>query len=205
MHQSLEGKAPSQVKCQTAVFDALQKKYKNSSAAVIARRLSLYQQLLKAGQLNFTNIFTDESEALRSTLTDDFYQTAVLWGDDFKIALDLHFLNEASHAYKALCESGSVLQFSQSRQLALQVFSSSLCDSVYLQALRELLEKSVVHASCLQFDIRRTSYEVADQPDTLRKLLGEFGEQQLASSKHSLREHKNYNICLLYTSPSPRD
>jgi len=200
IHQPLEGNTLSQVKCETAIFDALQSSYQNSSTRVITRRLELYQQLLKAGQLNFNNIFADKTEALHATLPDDFYTTAEIWGDDFKVTLDMHFLTEASHAYKALCENSELLQFSESRQLELKVFSTSLSDPTYLDALRELLEKSLVHTSRLQFHIRQKSTDdTTDYPEALNDLLREFG--QVAGRKHSNKrkhnnkgEQKTYNV-----------
>jgi len=98
LYQTHECEVPSHAKCQSIVFDSLQSNYQNSSSAVTAQRLALFSQLLAAGQLYFDNIFTENasSKALSGTLTNGFYQTAQIWGGDFKTTLDLHYLTEAS-------------------------------------------------------------------------------------------------------------
>jgi len=196
LYQAHEGKAPSHARCESNVFDALQSNFQNSSNLVTAKRLQLFSQLLKAGQLYFDNIFTEDapSKALSGTLTNGFYQTAQIWGADFTTALDLHYLTEASYGYKTLCESDGQLQFATSRPLELKVHASSLGDPVYIDALRELLEKSVIHASRLQFAVVSQLAESAEpQPEALTELLEEFGAQQSEKPARK-REPSQYSI-----------
>lgn len=190
-----EGNTPSHTNCEIQVFNALQARYQNSSTAVTERRLQLFKQLLKVVQIQFSNIFTPDSETqiLSGTMTPEFYHTAELWNDEFKTALDLHFLTEASHGYKTLCDSNQILQFSASRPLKLTLHTCSLHDPEYIDVVRVLLEKSILHASRIQLDIIPSKDDMSEDGGGLSELLAEFGASGSTGNQQNQRAVR-YNI-----------
>ncbi len=168
---------PTSSICKATVFDKLHCKYQISSKEITRVRLELYQRQLKNHAVGFEGLSlasrNTKAEALLTTLPDCLYNTAKLWNHSFRSTLDCYALIESAHGYKTLCDNESLLKFCDSRSLKVRVHAESLTDLRYLAALQELIEKSVIHAS-------RLNFSVIPQPgkrhaDTLRKLQDRFG------------------------------
>lgn len=161
--------------CQATVFDALHSCYQNSSDEVAELRLELFARQLKDTRLSLDGLFQSPADndllnPLKATLPEAIYDTAALWGPQFKTQADLHFLIEASHAYKTLCETNHFHKFSATRALEIKVHACSLSDSMYINSLRELLERCVLHGSRTLF----TVFGQAHMSDDLSALIKEF-------------------------------
>lgn len=150
-------KQPDRTTCESHIFDLLQTEFRNSSAVVADLRLSRFKQSLKATPVSFSDLTPSNDnaspEALCTELPQNLYTVAALWEGDFIAALDSHCLTESSYGYKTLCENHNLLKFETSRPLQIKVHTQSLSNSIYIDTLIKLKEKSVIHESRLTFDI----------------------------------------------------
>jgi len=168
---------PATNQCEATVFDRLQHKYRITSKKITAKRLELFQSELKQHAVEFEGLSlaskSTKPEVLRTRLIDALYKTARLWNDKFKVMLDCYVLAESSYGYKTLCDNEKLLSFNDSRTLKIRVHAESLANPNFIDALQDLTDKAVIHATRLNFSVIAQTGECHTQ--ALHKLHERFG------------------------------
>ena len=174
---------PFETALEPAVLDALHNKYKLSSQAVTKRRYEVFCSQVKESVAEFEGLtlvnIKDKPDPLLTRLPAKLYDIAALWDADsvetanFKATLDNHCLMESAHGYKTLCDNENLSKFSDGRSLKIRIHAETLSDYSFIETLRELTEKSVIHSSRLEFSIIPVHGE--DYSNALRSLCKRFG------------------------------
>lgn len=170
---------------EASVLDALHSKYQLSSKSVTERRYELFCSQVKESVAEFEGLtlvnIKDKPDPLLTSLPEALYEVAALWDKTkntnetakFKATLDTHCLVESAHGYKTLCDNENLAKFSDGRSLKIRIHGETLSDYSFIETLRELTEKGVIHRSKLEFSMVPAPGK--DFTDELRSFSDRFG------------------------------
>lgn len=204
----LEGEltsTPSKRQIQSFVFDALNRRYWNNSERITERRFEMFCEDIRHVAVQFEKILDVENkgeaevwgwEVVASHCdTGEFpkalFHIAEEWNEEFRTALDLHLLKEATFRYKGVCEAKNLTRFDDIKPLCIGVYPQSLQQQEYVATLRDLIEKVVTHGSRLVFEISEKISLSNDNVVERQAELNSFAEQLKA-----LRSEFNIRIAL---------
>lgn len=197
--------APSTKQLQKGIFDTLNRQYGMCSQRISERRLELFCEDLRQVDVQFEKILELDNSGRKAIWgwdvtanccdTDQFpgdlFTTAEEWQEEFRTTLDLHLLQKAAYRYKDVCEAGNLLRLDDIKPLCLNVYPQSLQKTDYINCLRELTEKVVIHGSRLVFEISdKTPFLNGDSAERQSEL------QDFARLLKSLREEFGIRIAL---------
>jgi len=134
---------------QTMLRDTLQERFGNSSSATRSARLETFKKALRLTNLDFRK----KVDTWHTDLDSSLYNTAALWGSEFKLALDTYCLTEAAYGYKVLCEHKNMQSFNEAPTLNITAHQSSLQSVAYIDALQQLIEQVTIHPSRLSITV----------------------------------------------------
>jgi len=172
---------PAHATLESKVLDSLHKKYQHSSQCITERRHELFRIRVKGSAAEFEGLslinIKDKPEALITRLPDHLYDVAALWNSEFKATLDTHCLKESVYGYKTLCDNENLAKFSDGRSLKIRAHAETLTDSIFIESLRDLLEKGLIHPTKLQFSVvpQANSGANRDHTEALHNLCDQFG------------------------------
>lgn len=176
---------PAQTTLESSVLDALHNKYQLSSKAVTKKRHEGFCEQVKESGVEFEGLtlvnIKDKPDPLLARLPSQLYEIAALWDTvtgsgeaaKFKATLDNHCLVESAHGYKTLCDNENLSKFSDGRSLKIRIHAESLSDYSFIETLRDLTEKAVIHGSKLEFSI--ISVPGIDYSNALQSINKRFG------------------------------
>ena len=166
------------------VLDALHRKYQLSSRVISTRRHELFCNQVKESVVEFEGLtlvkIKHKPDPLQTKLPASLYDIAALWDKTtdsnetakFKATLDNHHLVESVYGYKTLCDNENLAKFSEGRLLKIRIHGESLSDYCFIETLRDLTEKAVIHSSKIEFSILPAHGK--DFTDALHRLCDRF-------------------------------
>ena len=156
---------PAQRTLEASVLDTLHSKYQISSTNMTAKRYELFECRVNESAVEFQGLtlvnIKDKPEPLHTLLPEALYEVAAQWDRAiesnrtarFKSILDTHCLIESAHGYKTLCDNENLARFSDGRSLKIRIHAETLSDYSFIETLRELTQKAVIHSSKLEFAV----------------------------------------------------
>ncbi len=200
-----EGFAPTTRQMQCHVFDALNLRYSPCSDNLTARRLDMFIEDLTLVDVQFEKIMelnggrksvwgweVVANHLATDTVPQDLLHTAEQWNEQFRMHLDLHLLKKAAYRYKDVCEAENLTRVSDIKPLCLNVYPQTLQQPEYIETLRELTEKFVMHGARLVLEISEKvslagNTQFVEQPAEL---------QQFAERLNALRSEFDIRVAL---------
>ncbi len=199
-----DGFAPTTQQLQKFVLDVLNRHYQPMSAALTTKRYDMFMDDMTALDTGFEKLIEPQPAGnplhwgwqaiarypLSHTTVAQLHLSANEWLPEFQTALDLCVLQKAIHGYKSLCESANLQHFDEVTPLCVAVSLQSLQQPAYLDALREMIECSVIAGSHLVFEVCETQVSqtqthaavtITEIIDLLKTLREEFGVRFLLS------------------------
>ncbi|MBV6621445.1 MAG: EAL domain-containing protein [Rivularia sp. (in: Bacteria)] len=154
---------------EAAIIDALKTDFKFVSKSLYDRRFQLFCERLQKMVVYFEPVicidanefFISGWEALArdtQTLTApvDLFQTAELWGSQFKIELDQYFLRVAAKSYKQARKSKQ-RRLTDVVPLSVNVYPESLISKAYCETVREIIKDNIISPRNLILEISEKS------------------------------------------------
>lgn len=150
---------------EAAILDSLKFNYGFVSSSLYHRRFNLFSQRLKQMVMYFEpvlhiepdDLFISGWEALarnpkNHTVPSDLFVAAELWGSNFTVALDQHFLDVATERYRHARKltqrrAGDVVP------LSVNVYPESLMRMEYFETVRQILKDKVISPRNLVLEI----------------------------------------------------
>lgn len=150
---------------EATILDSLKFNYGFVSSSLYNRRVDLFSQRLKQMVMYFEpvlhiepdDLFISGWEALarnpiNHTAPSDLFTAAELWGSNFTVALDQHFLNVATELYRHARKSvqrraGDVVP------LSVNVYPESLMRIEYFETVKKLIKDKVISPRNLVLEI----------------------------------------------------
>ena len=202
----------SRMDCEAQVLDALQQSFRHLSYELTQHRLKILKQQIGDITITFNSctVYNRTTEKLITGLraipvsqsilnkiptaetqdshnTPDHLSIAKNWNADMISIVDTHVLKHAIYQYKALCEKQNITRVEEVQPLVITHHPQSLSNTSYIETLRRLLEKSVIHGSRLILEAATTcgEYNVHGTGSNapLQKLCNDFGVQILRSGQ----------------------